>query len=209
MGNDPNLSDDTYKTIKAPSQGYFMDKRSKFYAYAYPVVSEDEIKEIVAGLKKEYYDARHHVFAWILGKDKEHYRANDDGEPSGSSAKPIYGQLLSNDLTNILIVVIRYFGGVKLGVPGLINAYKTAAIDAINNAEIITKIVEDVYVVRFDYLQMNEIMKVVKKESLDIINQKFDNQCEIQFKIRKTDSERLKNIFENIEFVQIDYLNTI
>lgn len=208
MSDTQNISDDTYKTIKAPAEGYFMDKRSKFYAFAFPVNSEDEIKQHLADLRKKYYDARHHVFAWILGKDKERYRVNDDGEPSGSSAKPVYGQLISNDLTNILMVVVRYFGGVKLGVPGLINAYKTAAADAIENAEIITKIVEDLYSIRFDYLQMNEVMKIVKKENLDIVNQTFDNNCEIQFKIRKTDSHRIKSVFENCNNIVVEYLKT-
>ncbi|MDD4849056.1 MAG: YigZ family protein, partial [Bacteroidales bacterium] len=134
MNNTLNSFSDTYKTIKSPSTGYFMTQRSKFYAFAFPVDSEEEIKQQLAILKKQYFDARHHVFAWILGKDKTRYRINDDGEPSGSSAKPIYGQLLSNDLTNILVVVIRYFGGVKLGVPGLINAYRTAAADALQQA---------------------------------------------------------------------------
>lgn len=203
-----NTPDDTYKTIQAPAEGYFMDKRSKFYAFAFPVNSEEEIKQRIADLKKQYYDARHHVFAWILGKDKEQYRINDDGEPSGSSAKPIHGQLLSNDLTNILVVVVRYFGGTKLGVPGLINAYRTAASDALNHAEIITKTVRDVYSVQFDYAMMNQVMKIVKKENLDIVAQSFDNNCEIQFKIRKSDSDRMRTIFENTDDVNIEYLKT-
>lgn len=203
-----NLSIDTYKTIHEAATGYFMDKRSKFYAFAFPVTSEEEIKQHLADLKKQYFDARHHVFAWILGKDKTRYRMNDDGEPSGSSAKPIYGQLLSNDLTNILVVVIRYFGGVKLGVPGLINAYRTAAADALQNAEIITKIVEDYFMLRFDYLNMNDVMKIIKNENLDIIKQTFDNQCEIQFKIRVCNSEHIQNCFSQIQNIQIEYLKT-
>jgi len=189
------MSTDTYKTIKAPSEGYFMDKRSKFYAFAYPVETEDEIKEHLSVLKKQYHDARHHVYAWILGADKAHYRANDDGEPSGSSAKPIHGQLISNGLTNIVIVVVRYFGGVKLGVPGLINAYRTAAQNAIQNAEIIEKTVEDCFELHFDYLQMNEVMKILKEEPITIVHQEFDNQCKIVFRTRRSDSDRIKNKF--------------
>lgn len=203
-----NSSDDTYRTIKAAAEGYFIDKRSKFYSFIYPVVSEEEIKQHLSLLKKQYYDARHHVFAWILGKDKERFRINEDGEPSGSSAKPIHGQLLSNDLTNVLLVVVRYFGGIKLGVPGLINAYRNAAVDAINHAEIITKTVNDFYRVRVAYEDINEVMKVVKKEDLDIIHQNFDNQCEIQFKIRQNESSRIKNVFENIENAHIEYIKT-
>ena len=128
-----------YKTIKSKSEGSYKDKGSKFYAFAYPVTTEDEIKEIQAKLRKEYYDARHHVFAWRLDADKKRFRASDDGEPSNSSGPPILGQIQSYDLTNILIVVIRYFGGTKLGIPGLINAYKTSAKEAIENTEIIEK----------------------------------------------------------------------
>ena len=192
------MSFDTYKTIKAPSEGYFIDKRSKFYAFAYPVETEDEIKEHLTVLKKKYYDARHHVYAWILGADKTHYRINDDGEPSGSSAKPVYGQLLSNDLTNILIVVVRYFGGIKLGVPGLINAYRTAAQDAIQNAEIIEKTIEDCFELRYDYALMNEVMKILKDEPITIVYQEFDNQCEIIFRTNRRHSDKIRNRLEKV-----------
>lgn len=208
MAEIQNLSDDTYKTIQSPTTGYFMDKRSKFYAFAFPVISEEEIKQHLTELRKQYFDARHHVYAWILGKDKDRYRINDDGEPSGSSAKPIYGQLLSNDLTNILVVVIRYFGGIKLGVPGLINAYRTAASEALQEAKIITKNIENHYIIHFDYLSMNDVMKVVKNENLDLIKQTFDNQCEIQYKIRQCNSVRVQKIFENLHNVRIDYYKT-
>jgi len=192
------MSLDTYKTIKDPSEGYFIDKRSKFYAFAYPVETEDEIKKHLTVLKKKYYDARHHVYAWILGADKTHYRINDDGEPSGSSAKPIYGQLLSNDLTNILIVVVRYFGGIKLGVPGLINAYRTAAQDAIQNAEIIEKAIEDCFELRYDYLLMNEVMKILKDEPITIVYQEFDNQCKIIFRTNRCHSDKIRNRLEKV-----------
>jgi uncharacterized YigZ family protein len=189
---------DAYKTIKAPSEGYFIDKRSKFYAFAYPVETEDEVKEHLAVLKKRYYDARHHVYAWILGADKAHYRTNDDGEPSGSSAKPVYGQLLSNDLTNIVIFVVRYFGGVKLGVPGLINAYRTAAQDALQNAEIIEKAVEDCLELHYDYVLMNEVMKILKEEPVTIVEQTFDNQCKIILRTRRCHTNNIKTRFEQI-----------
>jgi uncharacterized YigZ family protein len=158
-------------------------------------------------LKKRYYDARHHVYAWILGADKTHYRANDDGEPAGSSAKPVYGQLLSNDLTNIVIFVVRYFGGVKLGVPGLINAYRTAAQDAIQNAEIIEKAVEDCFELRYDYLLMNEVMKILKEEPITIVEQTFDNQCQIAFRTQKRYSEKIKNRLEQISGLVINFFH--
>jgi len=184
---------DTYKTIKAPSEGYFIDKRSKFYAFAYPVETEDEIKEHLSVLKKQYHDARHHVYAWILGADKAQYRANDDGEPAGSSAKPVYRELVSNDLTNILIVVVRYFGGIKLGIPGLINAYRTVAEYAIANAEIIEKAVEECFEIHFDYLIMYKVMKILKEEPVTIVSQKIDNQYEIVIRVRRGDSNKIKN----------------
>ena len=202
------MPSDTYKTIKTPSEGYFMDKRSKFYAFAYPVETEDEIKEHLSVLKKRYYDARHHVYAWILGADKTHYRANDDGEPAGSSAKPIYGQLLSNNLTNIVIFVVRYFGGVKLGVPGLINAYRTAAQDAIQNAEIIEKAVEDYFELRYEYLLMNEVMKILKEEPITIVEQTFDNQCRIAFRTHRRHGEKIKNRLEQISELVINKIKT-
>jgi len=195
---------DAYKTIKAPAEGYFIDKRSKFYAFAYPVETEDEVKEHLAVLKKRYYDARHHVYAWILGADKAHYRTNDDGEPSGSSAKPVYGQLLSNDLTNIVIFVVRYFGGVKLGVPGLINAYRTAAQDALQNAEIIEKAVEDCLELRYDYVLMNEVMKILKEEPVTIVEQTFDNQCKITLRARRCHTNNIKTRLEQISGVTVN-----
>jgi len=195
---------DTYKTIKAPAEGYFIDKRSKFYAFAYPVETEEEVKEHLSVLKKRYYDARHHVYAWILGADKTHYRTNDDGEPSGSSAKPVYGQLLSNDLTNIVIFVVRYFGGVKLGVPGLINAYRTAAQDAIQNAEIIEKTVEDCLELRYDYALMNEVMKILKEEPVTIVEQVFDNQCKITLRTRRCHTNNIKTRLEQISGLMVN-----
>ena len=145
---------DSYLTIADPTEGLFKDKGSKFLAYAYPVDNEDEIKELVQHLKKEHYSARHHCYAWRLGADKTHFRANDDGEPSSTAGKPILGQIQRLDLTNILIVVVRYFGGTLLGVSGLINAYREAAVDALEHAEIVEKLVEEIFWVEFDYLNV-------------------------------------------------------
>ncbi|WP_066627419.1 IMPACT family protein [Labilibacter marinus] len=199
---------DIYNTIENPSEGIYKEKGSKFIAYAYPVYSEDQIKEHVRKLKDEYYDARHHCFAWQLGTDGLKYRANDDGEPSGSAGKPIYGQLRSLELTNILVVVVRYFGGTKLGVPGLIRAYREATVDAINNASIVEKTVNDFYSVKFDYGVMNDIMKVVKEENLNITNQQFDLACNIEFSLRQTEVDKVINRLSKIESVRCEYIIT-
>ncbi|HNX55004.1 MAG TPA: YigZ family protein [Prolixibacteraceae bacterium] len=198
--------EDTYKTILAPSEGLFKDKGSKFIAYAFPVHSENEIKEIIQTIKKEHYSARHHCYAWRLGHEKLHFRANDDGEPSSTAGKPILGQIQSFDLTNILIVVVRYFGGILLGASGLINAYRNAAFDAITNAEIVEKIVEKLYLVEFDYGVMNEVMKVFKDEKLPQINPLFDLRCSIRTTVRLTDSERVEGILSKIEGLKINEL---
>jgi len=198
--------EDTYKTILAPSEGLFKDKGSKFIAYAFPVYSENEIKEIIQTIKKEHYSARHHCYAWRLGHEKLHFRANDDGEPSSTAGKPILGQIQSFDLTNILIVVVRYFGGILLGASGLINAYRNAAFDAITNAEIVEKIVEKLYLVEFDYGVMNEVMKVFKDEKLPQINPLFDLRCSISTTVRLTDSERVEGILSKIEGLKINEL---
>ena len=159
---DNTVIQDSYKSIAAPSEGLFKDNGSRFIARAYPVETEEEVKEIVAGLKKEYYDARHHVYAYRLGYKGDKFRANDDGEPSGSSGRPVLGQIDSNNLSDILVVVIRYFGGIKLGIPGLIRAYKTSTADALANAEIVEKIASKRYKVTFGYMSMNSVMKVFK-----------------------------------------------
>ena len=196
---------DIYKTIEKPCKGVYKEKGSKFISYAYPVYNEEEIKEHVKELKEEYYDARHHCFAWQLGTDGLRYRANDDGEPSGTAGKPIYGQLRSMELTNILVVVVRYFGGTKLGVPGLIHAYKEATIDVINNGVIVEKTINDVYNVYFDYFVMNDIMKIVKEEKLDIVNQQFDLSCNIEFSLRKSEVEKVVQRFNKIDSVKCEF----
>ena len=190
--------DDTYRTISAPSKGSYKEKGSKFLAFAFPVINEDDVKEKLALLRKDYHDARHHCYAYRLGSDKSAYRLNDDGEPSGTAGRPIYGQILSNDLTQVLIVVVRYFGGIKLGVPGLIHAYKSAAKDALDRVSIIDKMVCEEYDVIFDYTSMNHVMRVLKEENAGILSQESGNACRIVFSIRKNCgkkiSERLKKI---------------
>ena len=175
---------DTYKSIGAPSEGLFKDNGSRFIARAYPVESEAEIKEIVAALKKEYHDARHHCYAYRLGLDGEPWRANDDGEPSGSAGRPILGQIDSAGLSDILVVVIRYFGGIKLGIPGLIRAYKTSTADALSQAEIVEKVAGKTFRVRFDYLSMNAVMKALKDLGLTATDQDFGLDCSLQVRVR-------------------------
>jgi uncharacterized YigZ family protein len=185
------LPDDTYKSISAVSKGSYKEKGSKFLAFAFPVISEEEVKGKLAMLRKEYHDARHHCYAYRLGFDKSVFRINDDGEPSGTAGRPIYGQIVSHDLTMILVVVIRYFGGIKLGVAGLINAYKTATKDALESSSIITKTIQEEYQVRFDYTVMNSVMKVLKEEDAVIINQEFENSCKLDFSIRKNSGNKI------------------
>jgi len=197
-----------YKTISRTSEGYYKEKGSKFFAFAYPVSSEEEIKEIQQKLRKDYYDARHHVFAWRLGADKKRYRASDDGEPSNSSGPPILGQIQSFDLTNILIVVIRYFGGTKLGVSGLINAYRTAAKEAIANNNIEEKTVMSYYRIEFSYNEMNSVMKLIKDNNINQTNQKFDLNCSMEISIKVSDEDVVTEKFKKISGVKIKYLNT-
>ena len=199
----------TYKTIKEPSEGTYKEKGSKFFAFAYPVSTEEEIKEIQTSLRKEYYDARHHVFAWRLGADKKRYRASDDGEPANSSGPPVLGQIQSYDLTNILIVVIRYFGGTKLGIPGLINAYRTAAKDAIENAEIVTRTVYKVYRLSFDYALMNTVMKFLKDKNIEQFNQNFDLNCTLDIKVNIAEDESIISELSKIRELKTEYLKTI
>jgi uncharacterized YigZ family protein len=194
---------DTYKTISKPSEGIFKDKGSKFLAYAFPVTSESEIREIIQTIKKEHYSARHHCYAWRLGYEKLQFRANDDGEPSSTAGKPILGQIQSFDLTDILIVVVRYFGGTLLGVSGLINAYRNAALDAINQAEIVQKLVEERLLIEFDYGVMNEVMKFFKDEKLPQIEPLFDLMCQITTMVRLSELKRITAGLKKIEGVKI------
>lgn len=195
--------EDTYKTIAGKSEGYFKDKGSKFLAYAYPVSSEDETKPILEHLKKEHHNARHHCYAWRLGKEEITFRAYDDGEPSSTAGKPILGQLQSFDVTEIFLVVVRYFGGTLLGTSGLINAYKTAAADALNNATIVTRIIKENYKLHFTYPLMNDVMTIIKQENLNIIDTQFEIECDLIFTVRKSESKRIKEIFQNFYGVDI------
>ncbi|WP_029285005.1 YigZ family protein [Pedobacter sp. R20-19] len=203
------LFDDSYKTIEDTAEGIFRDKGSKFLAYAYPIRSEDEVKPIIVKLKAEHGKANHFCYAYRLTPDRSIFRINDDGEPSGTAGRPILNCLLSEDLTNILIVVVRYFGGTLLGVPGLINAYKNASLEAIKESRVITKTVNDVYEVYFDYLQMNDVMKLVKDENLQVLAQQFDTQCNLKFEVRKSHLNQVLGRFDKIEQVKLKYLQTI
>ncbi len=184
---------DEYKTITATSEGYYTEKRSKFLAFAHHVQTTDEVKNIIASYRKKYYDARHVCYAYMLGAERKDFRANDDGEPSSTAGKPILGQINSNELTDILIVVVRYYGGVNLGTSGLIVAYREAAAEAISNATIETRQVEEIIKYSFAYPQMNDVMRIVKDMNPRIISQTYDNTCEIVLSIRKGEAEQLRN----------------
>ncbi len=179
------LFEDTYFTIEKPGEGIFRDRGSKFIGYAYPISSDQDIKDIVAKLKQEHPKANHHCWAMRWSTDRSVFRLNDDGEPSGTAGRPILNTLLSRNLTNVAVVVVRYFGGTLLGVPGLINAYRTAAELALNETKVIEKTVNDVYTILFDYLQMNEVMRIVKEDNLEVLKQQFDNSCQLIVSIRK------------------------
>ena len=197
---------DSYKSIATESRGLFKDNGSRFIAHAYPVETEEEVKEIVAALKKEYYDARHHVYAYRLGYLGDKFRANDDGEPSGSSGRPVLGQIDSNELSDILVVVVRYFGGIKLGIPGLIRAYKTATADAIANAEIVEKIAAKMYRIHFGYMAMNSVMKVFKDMGLEQKNQQFDMECSLETKVRLSQIDTFLERMADVEGCRVEEL---
>lgn len=195
-----NITDE-YFTIKDNiSEGFYSEKRSKFLAFAFHVTTEEEIKEIVSEYRKKYYDARHVCWAYMLGAQRTEFRANDDGEPSSTAGKPILGQINKNELTDILIIVVRYYGGVNLGTSGLIVAYRTAAAEAIANAVIIKLYDEEVVTYDFPYVMMNDVMKIIKDMSPRIVNQTYDNTCEIQLSIRKSQAPLLKSRLEKLSF---------
>ena len=189
---------DTFNTIQSPSEGSFKTKGSKFLSFAFPVETEEAVKVIVANLKKEYYDACHHCYAYILGYNSEKYRENDDGEPSGTAGKPICGQLRSKQLTNVLVVVVRYFSGTKLGVSGLIDAYKNATFDVLQNAKIIEKVVMKEHQISFDYGRINSVMKIVKDYNLQVILQNFDSRSNLIFRVQLSDENRVLAMFEKL-----------
>jgi len=204
-----NLFEDTYKTIESPSEGQFKDKGSKFIAYAYPFRDADDLKQLIGEVKTLHPKARHHCWAYRLTTDRSIFRLNDDGEPSGTAGRPILNMLLSNDLTNVLIVVVRYFGGTLLGVPGLINAYKTASQEALAAASVVERTVNDIYQLHFDYLQMNDVMRVMKEDQLTILKQDFEVNCSLTFEIRQTQVNHTIAKLTNLEGLKVTYLRTI
>ena len=191
---------DEYRTLKTEGEGYYTDKRSKFLAFAHHVSSVEEIKDILAGYRKKYFDARHVCYAYMLGPERKDFRANDDGEPSSTAGKPILGQINSNELTDILIVVVRYYGGVNLGTSGLIVAYREAAGDAIAHSEIETRQVEEIITYNFPYPMMNDVMRIVKDMQPRIVSQTYDNTCEIRLSIRKSEAGQLRNRLQKLSF---------
>jgi uncharacterized YigZ family protein len=201
------MEQDTYKTIKQNTQGLFRDRGSKFLSFAFPVSNEDEIKQILEVLRKDYHDARHHCYAWVLGAQKENFRANDDGEPSGTGGRPVLGQIQKNELTDTLIVVIRYFGGILLGTGGLINAYRSAAADAIEQAEIVTRTVDDLFELSFPYTAMNDVMKTVKEEMAEQLEQDFDIECRLMVRLPRSRSERFTGRLSMIDTINIKKLS--
>lgn len=203
------MGKDTYKTILSPSEEVlFKDKNSKFYGYAFPVNNEEDIKSIQEKIKKEHHTARHWCYAYQIGLEEPNiiFRANDDGEPNNSAGMPIYGQIQSFEVTNILIVVVRYFGGVKLGVSGLINAYKTAAQMALEASKIVEKTINIDYRLTFDYKNMNKVMRVIKEKNLNIINQKLEMDCQIDISVRKKESENIFTIFDSLYEIDVKQL---
>ena len=190
---------DTYRTIEQPFEGeLFKDRGSKFFGYAFPISNEDEVKAHIEQLKKQHHTARHWCYAWQLGTSTMRYRANDDGEPSNSAGQPIYGQIQAFDVTNILIVVVRYFGGTKLGVGGLITAYRAGAQLALEASDIVEKTIDRIFIVGFDYPLMNKVMRIIKDHKLTISNQKMELKCEYELTVRKKDAEQIFNIFKEL-----------
>lgn len=195
---------DIYKTITTPSEEIlFKDKNSKFFGYAYPILKVEDVKTRIDILKKQHHNARHWCYAYQLGTEQISYRANDDGEPNNSAGQPIYGQIQSFNLTNVLIVIVRYFGGVKLGVGGLINAYKTSAQMTLEASTVIKKTIDKHYLVTFDYKNMNKVMRIIKEKQIKIIYQKLELDCQIHISIRKKDSESIFNLFKSLFEIKI------
>ena len=198
------MASDSYKTIAKAQETTYRQLSSKFLVYAYPVETEAEIKEHLDALRKRWFDATHHCYAWRLGAHGEHYRANDDGEPSSTAGKPILGQLLSQEITNCLVVVVRYFGGTKLGVPGLIAAYKESTAQVLAECEIVERTVDVVVEVSFSYIAMNDVMRIVKDMQPRIVEQLFDNLCTMRLSIRESDSQQLIQRLEKVEGATVE-----
>jgi len=203
------LFSDIYRTIASESHGLFKDRGSRFIALVIPVSGQDEIKVKLEELRKEYHDARHHCYAWVLGPDRQTWRANDDGEPSGTAGRPILGQINSRELTDILIVVIRYFGGTLLGVSGLINAYRSAAEDALANASVIEKTVMQTYALKFPYLSMNDVMKVLKEENCGQSAHSYGNDCSVEISVRSSASERILERLQKIDGLSATWMRQV
>ncbi len=190
---------DTYKTIVNPSdEALFKDRNSKFYGYAFPVKTEEEIKECIDDLKKQHYQARHWCYAYVLGKEYEQYRANDDGEPSNSAGAPIHGQLLSYDVTNVLVVVVRYFGGTKLGVGGLINAYRSGAQLALENSNIVTRTIDIPFSIQFEYPLLNKVMRLINDYEVKIVEQNMELSCRFDLSIRRKEANKVIGAFNEV-----------
>jgi len=202
------MEPDKYKTIKLSARGIYKEKGSRFIAFAFPVVNPEEIKPIVDKLRKEYHDARHHCFAYMIGKERLIWRTNDDGEPSGTAGRQILSQINSSGLTNILIVVSRYFGGTLLGVRGLINAYRTAAADAINNAEIVERTLNEYYEVKYPFASMNDVIKIIKEEDIGQSDQSYELECSMVLKFRHSAREKILNRLSLIEGLNYRYIES-
>jgi uncharacterized YigZ family protein len=191
-------TEDTYKTLAAPAEGTYTEKRSKFLAFALPVRTVDEVKQLVDAYQKKYYDARHVCYAYMLGPERKDFRANDNGEPSGTAGKPILGQINSHELTNVLIIVVRYFGGIKLGTGGLIVAYRAAAAEALETAEVVERTVDEDVTFSFEYPFMNDVMRIVKEEEPEVITQNFDMDCVMTLRIRRSGMPKLRARLEKV-----------
>lgn len=195
---------DTYKTITKPTEeALFKDRGSKFLGYAYPIQNEDEVKPIIESLKSQHHKARHWCYAWQIGAENIQYRVNDDGEPNNSAGQPIYGQILSKELTNVLVVVVRYFGGTKLGVGGLVNAYKLAAQMALESSKIVLRTIDVHFKLFFEYPQMNTVMRIVKELDILLVEQKMELNCEFVIAIRKSEADKVLEAFEGLKSVRI------
>lgn len=198
------MDEDEYRTVEHVAEGIYKEKGSRFISFIYPVKTENEIKDILAGVRLKYFDARHHCYAYCLGVKREVFRMNDDGEPSSTAGRPILGQIVSHDLSNVLVVVIRYFGGIKLGVSGLIQAYKEAAADAIRNADIVVRTENVIVRVSFSYAVMNDVMKVLKGMELEVVDRDFEINCTMVLSIRRKDCMYLKERLMKIESVVLE-----
>ncbi len=201
------MESDAFLTIKYPSEGFFKDRKSRFIGFAFPVKNEDSIKEIIKKIRKDYYDATHRCYAYVIGKSRETYRSSDDGEQANTAGVQILGQINSRQLTNILLVVVRYYGGVKLGIPGLINAFRSAANDTLDKAEIITSYEKKQGVIKFQYPQMNLVMNILKDDSIEIIEQKFELDCIINFEVYSSLSTKIENQLNKTDGVSCKIMN--